>query len=134
MSPQLMHLKLLLPFQVFADKKNVVRIVAETNEGSVGLWPHRLDCVASLAPGILMYETQTDGEVYTAIDEGILVKTGLGVLVSVRNAIAGTDLSHLQAAVEKEFLTLDEQQQGVRWTMAKLESNIVQRLAELHHE
>ena len=131
---ELMHLKILLPFKVFADKQDVTRIVADTCEGSVGLWPHRLDCVAPLTPGILIYETETEGEVYAAIDEGVLVKTGLDVLVSVRNAIAGTDLGNLRAAVEQEFLTLDEHQRSVRSTMAKLESNIVNRLAELHHE
>jgi len=129
-----MRLKILLPFQVFSNKTGVARIVAETREGSVGLWPHRLDCIASLAPGILTYETESEGEVFTAIDAGVLVKTGLNVLVSVRNAIAGTDLEHLRAAVEQEFLTLDELQQSVRSTMAKLETNIVRRLAELHHE
>jgi len=129
-----MRLKILLPFQVFTDKTGVARIVAETREGSFGLWPHRLDCVAPLAPGILAYETDSDGEVFTAIDEGVLVKTGMDVLVSVRNAIAGTDLEHLRTAVEQEFLTLDEQQQSVRSTMAKLETSIVRRLSELHHE
>jgi hypothetical protein len=48
-----MNLKILLPFQVFADKADVSRIVAETRDGSFGLLPHRLDCVAALAPGIL---------------------------------------------------------------------------------
>lgn len=134
MSPQLMQLKILLPFQVFADKSGVARIVAETRQGSFGLWPHRLDCVAPLAPGILMYETESEGEVYTAIDEGVLVKNGMDVMISVRNAIAGTDLDHLRTAVAQEFLTLDEQQQSVRATMAKLETNIVRRLADLHYE
>ena len=36
-----MHLKVLLPFRVFADKTHVTRIVAETREGSFGLLPHR---------------------------------------------------------------------------------------------
>ncbi len=49
----LMHLKVLLPFQVFAENTGVSRIVAETREGSFGLLPHRLDCVAALVPGIL---------------------------------------------------------------------------------
>ena len=52
-----MNLKILLPFQILADKAGVSRIVAETREGSFGLLPHRLDCVAALAPGILTYET-----------------------------------------------------------------------------
>jgi len=52
MQQTLMHLKVLLPFQIFAEKTDVSRIVAETREGSFGLLPHRLDCVAALAPGI----------------------------------------------------------------------------------
>ena len=103
-----MHLKVLLPFQVFADKSGVSRIVAETGEGSFGLLPNRLDCVAALTPGILTYETDADGEVFVAVDEGVLIKTGPDVLVSVRRAFSGKDLSQLRQAVEREFLTLDE--------------------------
>ncbi len=131
MPPTLMNLKVLLPFQIFAEKTGVSRIVAETREGSFGLLPHRLDCVAALAPGILIYETEAEGEVYVAVDEGVLVKTGPDVLVSVRSAIGGTDLGQLRDAVEREFLTLDEQEQSVRSVMAKLESGFHPSLREL---
>ena len=132
--PTLMHLKILLPFQVFAEKTGVSRIVAATREGSFGLLPHRLDCVAALAPGILIYETETGGEVYVAVDEGVLVKTGLDVLVSVRSAISGTDLSQLHKTVEREFLNLNEQEQSVRSVMARMESDFIRRVAEFHRE
>ena len=92
------RLKVLLPFQVFADKTGVSRIVAETCDGSFGLLPHRLDCVAALMPGILTYETTSEGEVFVAVDEGVLVKTGPDVLVSVRRAMGGTDLGQLREA------------------------------------
>jgi F-type H+-transporting ATPase subunit epsilon len=87
--------------------------------------PHRLDCVAALAPGILIYETEAEGEVYVAVDEGVLVKTGLDVLVSVRNAISGTDLGQLRDSVEREFLNLNEREQSVRSVMAKMESGFI---------
>jgi F-type H+-transporting ATPase subunit epsilon len=130
----LMNLKVLLPFQIFAEKTGVARIVAETHAGSFGLLPHRLDCVAALAPGILTYETDAEGEVYVAVDEGVLVKTGPDVRVSVRRALGGTDLCHLRDAVEREFLTLDEHEQSVRSVMAKMESGFIRRLAEFHHD
>lgn len=130
----LMNLKVLLPFQVFAATTNVTRIVAETHEGSFGLLPHRLDCVAALAPGILAYETESAGEVFVAVDEGVLVKTGAEVLVSVRRAIGGTDLAQLRAAVDKEFLTIDDREQSVRSVMAKLETGFLRRLAAFQHE
>jgi len=129
-----MNLKVLLPFQIFADKCGVSRIVAETREGSFGLLPHRLDCVAALAPGILIYETEADGEVCVAVDEGVLVKTGQDVLVSVRRAIGGTDLGQLRIAVEREFLTLDEREKSVRLVTAKLETGFLRRFARFQHE
>ena len=129
MNSPLMNLKILLPFQIFAEKNDVSRIVAETREGSFGLLPHRLDCVAALEPGILTYETEAEGEVYVAVDEGVLIKAGQDVLVSVRSAIAGTDLHQLREEVEREFLTLDESEQKMRSVMTKLEIGLMRRLA-----
>lgn len=134
MPAMLMTLEVLLPFQVFAAKTGVLRIVAETRNGSFGLLPHRLDCVAALAPGILTYETESDGELFVAVDEGVLVKTGQNVLVSVRRAIGGTDLAQLRNAVEQEFLTLDQEEQSVRSVMAKLETGFLRRFAAIKHE
>lgn len=133
MQPARMNLKILLPFKIFAEKTGVLRVVAETRAGSFGLLPHRLDCVAALAPGILVFETAAEGEVCVAVDEGVLVKTGADVLVSVRNAIGGTDLGKLRQAVENEFLNLDEQEKSVRSVMAKLESGFIRRFAGFHH-
>ncbi len=129
-----MNLKILLPFEVFAEETGVSRIVAETPEGSFGLLPRRLDCVAALTPGILVYETDAEGEVCVAVDEGVLVKTGADVLVSVRRALGGTDLGQLRGVVEQEFLTLDEREQHVRSVVAKLEAGFLRRFAALQHE
>jgi len=134
MSPASMNLRILLPFEVFAEKSKVSCIVAESQEGSFGLWPHRLDCVAALSPGIFFYEVETEGEVYVAVDQGVLIKTGLEVLVSVRNAITGGSLEQLREMVEREFESLNEHEQDVRSVMAKLESGFITRLSELHHE
>ncbi|MGC2030184.1 MAG: F0F1 ATP synthase subunit epsilon [Steroidobacteraceae bacterium] len=129
-----MNLKILLPFRVFADQQGVSRIVAQTRAGSLGLLPHRLDCVAPLAPGILTYETTSGEEVYVAVDEGVLVKTGSEVLVSVRRALSGADLGRLREAVEQEFLTLDAREQSLRSTLTKLESDLIRRMVKLRHE
>src|ERR1700678_60183 len=114
-----MNLKVLLPFQIFLEQKGVRRIVAQTLQGSFGLLPHRLDCTAALAPGILTYETEAEGEVYLAVDQGVLVKAGKDVFVSVRNAIGGTDLDQLHQAVTREFLNLDEQEKNIRAVLVK---------------
>ena len=128
-----MNLRILLPYEIFAEKTEVLRIVAETREGSFGILPHRLDCMAAIAPGILTYETKEDGAVYVAVDEGVLVKTGADVLVSVRRAIGGTDLSRLHEAVKREFLTLDDEKRSVREALSKMEGGFITRLVELKY-
>ena len=129
-----MQLRVLLPSEVFVDKADVARIVAETRHGSFGILPHRLDCIAALAPGILTYQETGGAAVYLAVDEGVLVKVGDEVLISVRRAVRGTDLGQLQEAVKQRFLTLDAEERKVREAMAKLESSFAARLAEVSHE
>jgi F-type H+-transporting ATPase subunit epsilon len=127
-----MQLKILLPSRIFGEINDVTRIVAQSRQGSFGILPHRLDCVAALAPGILTYATETEAEIYVAVDEGVLAKIGLQVLISVRNAIGGADLGQLRQAVEREFVALDEQEKSVRTAIAQLESGMIRRFAEFH--
>ena len=128
-----MTLRILLPSEVFLDQEGVERIVAESRQGSFGLLPGRLDCVAALAPGILTYQS-AHGEVSVAVDAGVLVKTGPAVLVSVRRAVGGGDLSKLHEAVEQQFLTVGAQEKSVRSAQAKMEGDLLRRLAEYGHE
>lgn len=129
-----MKLEVLLPFRVLIEPIKVSRIVAETGEGSFGVLPHRLDCVAALVPGILIYETESEGEVFLAVDEGLLIKVGAKVQVSVRRAVAGTDLDSLRKKVEEDFMIRDESEQGMRSVMAGLETGFMRRLAQFQHE
>jgi F-type H+-transporting ATPase subunit epsilon len=130
MDQSLMHLKILLPYGIFTDRPAVRRIVAETGQGSFGLLPHRLDCVAALTPGIFTYETDAEGEIYVAVDEGVLVKAGPNVYVSVRHATAGHDLAGLRAAVERDYRQLTDQQKSLHSSLAKLESNFIRRFQQ----
>jgi F-type H+-transporting ATPase subunit epsilon len=129
-----MNLTILLPFGIFAELDNVSRIVAETLDGSFGLLPHRLDCAAALVPGILSYTTNAENTTYLAVDEGALTKSGDSVFVSVRRAIAGTNLVDLHESVVREYLTLNTQEREMRSVVAKMESGFIGRLAELRHE
>ena len=127
-----MRLRVLLPFRVFADTTGVSHIVAETHEGSFGMLPRRRDCVAALVPGILTYQSEADGEVFIAVDEGVLVKIGDEVRVSVRRAARGTDLDTLRDAVRHDYLALDVLAQGARAATQKLESGFVSHFARFH--
>lgn len=125
MDTSTMHLKILLPFKVFADITNVSNIVMETSKGAYGLLPQRLDCVAALVPGIFMYETKNEGTHYLAVDAGVMVKAGNEVLVSVRNAIGGVELGKLSELVNQMFTQQEELEVNTLSVTAKLESGFI---------
>ena len=129
-----MNLLILLPFKILTQIADVSSLVAETLDGSLGLLPHRLDCVAPLVPGILSYTTTDSATTYVALDQGVLVKTGENVIISVRRAILGTELATLHAAVVREYSTVDAQELEMRSVVAKMDAALIGRFAELRHE
>lgn len=122
-----MHIKILLPSGIFTEMENVFGIIAETTSGMFGILPGRLDCTAVLVPGIFTCKSEV-GTQYFALDEGMLVKTGNAVLVSVHNAVGGVGLGALRNAVESQFLALDENEKSMRDVLAKLESSLVRTM------
>jgi F-type H+-transporting ATPase subunit epsilon len=129
-----MNLAVLLPFRIFTQVADVARVVVETRQGAFGLLPHRLDCVAALGPGILTYATSADGPVYVAVDQGVVVKSGADVRVSVRRAIGGTDLGQLRAAVLHDFLELDTREQNTRAVLAKLDGALIEQMVAFQRD
>lgn len=129
-----MKLKVLLPSEVFTDELDVSHIVVETTQGSFGLLPRRLDCIAALVPGILIYESPSRGEVFVALDEGVLVKTGQTVVISARRALRGNDLSRLRGLIEAQFMTRDAQEEAMRAAMNRLEAGFMRRFVSLHEQ
>jgi F-type H+-transporting ATPase subunit epsilon len=127
------NLRILLPFGVFGTVADVSSIVAETRAGSFGLLPHRRDCVAALCPGILSYTTPS-GTAHLAADEGVLMKRGADVTVSVRHCIGSSTLAQLHDAVKREFQIANAQEHAIRSAIAKMESGLFGRIAEVQHE
>ncbi len=125
-----MNLKISIPTAVILEKTGVVRLVAETINGSLGILPLRLDCVACLIPGILLFETQDEGERFVAVDEGLLTKTGPDVNVSVKNAVIAHELGTVKQIVREQFLVRSEQEIKIRTMLAKLESDFIRNLME----
>lgn len=125
-----MKLKISIPTEVILEKKDVVRMVVETISGSLGILPLRLDCVACLIPGVLLFETKEEGERFIAVDEGILTKTGPDVNVSVKNAVIANELGTIEKIVKEKFLERSEQEKRIRSMLAKLESDFIKNLLE----
>jgi len=124
---------MLLPSAVLAEVQDVSRIVAESHQGSFGLLPHRRDCVAALAPGILSYTVGIAAPCYLAIDAGVLTKIGPEVLISVRRAIRGASLAALHDAVMQQYRAVDLQDRELRAAIGRMDGAFIARIAGLEH-
>ncbi len=124
-----MNLKISTPTELIVEKTGVERMVVETVSGSLGILPLRLDAVACLVPGVLSFETN-EGECFVAVDEGILVKTGSDVNISVKNAVIGQELGTLERIVREQFSVRSEQEKKIRSMLAKLEVEFIRNLME----
>jgi len=126
-----MNLKVLLPTEILVDEA-VRKVTAEAANGSFCLLPKHIDFVAALVPGLLSFETEKEGqEVFVAVAEGVLVKSGQEVLVSVRNAARGGDLGEMRQIVEEKFKILDDKEKTARTAMARIEAGFVRRFLEV---
>ena len=127
-----MNLRILIPTKILIDQE-VMKVVAEAEDGSFGILPKHIDFVAALIPGILSFEGK-EGEVFLAIDEGILVKCGSDVMVSTRKAVIGKNLGELKETVEREFRSLDDQERKTRSILAKLEADFTRRFMKMQDQ
>jgi F-type H+-transporting ATPase subunit epsilon len=115
----------------------VNRVSAEGACGSFTLLPGHVDLLTSLVPGILEYRPSPSAQVgdgaeaYVAIDEGLLVKRGDTVVVTVRRAVPSADLAGLRQKLEEEFLRLDENERQTRRALDRLESSFLKGLIEI---
>jgi F-type H+-transporting ATPase subunit epsilon len=129
-----MRLRVLLPERVLVERP-VRKVVAEAENGCFGMLPRHVDFVAPLAPGILSYVDDEDGEErFLATAEGMLVKLGDEVLVSVRGATAGGDLGELERAVRREISSRGHRELQARRAVSRLEADIVRRFVDLREE
>jgi F-type H+-transporting ATPase subunit epsilon len=129
-----MKLKILLPSEIFIQQ-DVAKVTAEAGNGSFCMLPHHIDFVAALVPGLFSFETTDGVQVTLAMDQGVVIKNGLDILVSTRNAVRGQDMGSLKQVVEEQFQELDEREKKARTAAAKLEADLVRRFMEMneHH-
>lgn len=127
---EVMHLRVLLPADVLVDE-NVVKIVAEAENGAFCLLPRHIDFVAALVPGILSLVDQQGNERFVGVNEGVLVKCGQEVWVSVLDGVCGDELDRLHTLVKERYSALDEYERKARTALARLEAATLRGVREL---
>jgi F-type H+-transporting ATPase subunit epsilon len=124
------RLRVLLPDQILLDLQ-VQKVTAEAENGAFTLLPRHVDFVAALVPGILFYTREDEDEEYLAVDEGVLVKNGSDVRVSVLSAVRGKELGELRAIIDERARSTGEQERKARDAINKLEVDLMRRFMEM---
>ncbi|MEL7500205.1 MAG: F0F1 ATP synthase subunit epsilon [Planctomycetota bacterium] len=107
------------------------KVIAEGAHGCFGILPRHIDYLALLVPGILILSDESGQETFLAVDEGILIKHGSDVHISVRRAIRGDDLVSLKTTVHQRFVQLDEADRNCQTAIASLEANFLRQFLEM---
>jgi F-type H+-transporting ATPase subunit epsilon len=121
-----MRLKIVLPESIMVDT-DVETVVAEGPDGSFGLLPRHIDVVTPLTASILSFR-ENGQEWFVAHDDGVLVKQGDEVIVSVRRGVKDQRLDRLREVLTEQFMALDEHQRQARSVLAMLEAGILREV------
>lgn len=125
-----MQIQLRLPTEVlFVGAATKLNAVAAN--GAFGILPNHVDFVTALVPSILLLTTPDGAERFFGIDEGLLVKQGHTVEISVRRGIESDDLIGLQDKVRDSFAQMEDEERVARSAMARMEADLVRRFASL---
>ncbi len=108
-----------------------VAVSAVGRQRAFGLLPRHVDTVAALVPSVMVLRLAHGEELFFGLDEGILVKHGTRVDIACTRGVRGGDLATLQDVVEDSFVRMDEEERLARSALARLEADMVRRLAEL---
>ncbi len=125
-----MTVTLLLPTRTLFEGK-AVRLTAVGPNGAFGIWPNHVDFITAIVPSVLTLGAADGLEEIFGLDEGLLLKKGRAVTVSVRRGVRGDDLSTLHRTVEDTFIQMEEEERQARSALSRLEADMVRRFAEL---
>ncbi len=122
------HLKILIPSKVFFEENEIQSVMIDTNEGVYGILPNRLDFVAIMEPGILIYKKKAEGACYIAHDIGVAVKRGNNVTICTHNAIKEDELGKIKGSLLQELKRSEQSEMHIRKVIADLEKDIASHI------
>jgi F-type H+-transporting ATPase subunit epsilon len=123
-----MKMKVILPSKILVDIE-VDKIIIEGEEGLMGILPNHIDVAVSVVSGILSY-FHSGTEKFIAHGEGLMVKKGEELKISLRQAVKGEKLGTLKKILEDEIKSYSEVEKKSRSTVAMFVSSIIKKFRE----
>lgn len=124
-----MRLRVLLPHACLFDG-DVDKVTADGVDGSRGFLPRHVDFVLPLKSGVLSCVKQDGGELFFAINQGVLIKKGIEVSVVTPKAVMAERIEDLPENVLQTFQKEDEHEKTSRKVVAQLETMLVREFIE----
>lgn len=112
-------------------KTKIKKVTFETLNGYYTLMPKHIDFVSAMNANIVRYTTVENEEKFVACHQGIVVKKGNDVTISVQKAVKSDTLDELQKTILIDFKESEEQRKELNTAMARLEVGLVRGFTQL---
>ena len=124
-----MRLQVMSCTAVVLDQE-AVHVTVEDPTGSLGIRPGHAPLVTPLVQGIVHVRTQTGSTTYVAVNGGVMVVTPDQVRIASRQAVAGSDLRHLETTVLQQFEAEAEADRTNHTAFEKMRLSFLRRVTD----
>ena len=128
--PDLMLVRVQTPTGLLIEAADIRSLSGQTEQGRCLIEPRRLDGTVPLLAGILTLKRAGGQCLEAAIDEGILVKCGHEVTVSVRHALTATGQETLPTVLRQKLKEIRDGETELRTALQELETQFMRQFAE----
>ena len=125
------HLQSATQYERFDD---VESFVGEDDSGSFGILAGHARAMTCLAFGLARFRTADGVWQFVALPGGVLYVADNQVVINSRHYLRDTDGKRIGAALREELLTEEEQLQGIKESMERLERSMLERIWTIQRE
>ena len=111
--------------------QEISKITLDFINGGHTFLPKHIDFASVLKPSIAVYIDSSGNKKYIACHQGIAVKKGKCITLSVRQAVLGDTPDELKNTILQEFKKADEQRKELNTAMARLELGMLRGFKKL---
>ncbi|MBP5215081.1 MAG: hypothetical protein J6039_00790 [Alphaproteobacteria bacterium] len=112
-------------------QEEVQKVRIPTLEGYYTLLPKHIDFASAMKVDIVSMLTKDNLQKFVACHNGVAVKKGDEVTITVQNAVVGESLDELEKVIDSDFKKTDEQRKELNIAMARLELGIIRGFTKL---
>lgn len=124
-----MRLLIATPTSVVIDERGVAAVRAEDESGCFGILDGHAEFLTALSVSVVSWHHGDDQQRFCAVRRGVLsVRNGSEVAIATREAIAGTDLAHLEDVILAHFRETLDAERTARTESLRLQMQAIRQI------